>query len=47
MATHIINKVNSRLSFLYQQNKFLNIPLSRLLCNAMIQRFFYYACNAW
>ena len=41
------NKVNSRLRFLYRQNKFLDIPLCRLLCNAMIQPFFDYACNAW
>ena len=34
MATHVINKVNSRLRFLYRQNKFLDIPLRRLLCNA-------------
>ena len=47
MATHVINKVNSRLRFLYRQNKFLDIPLRRLLCNAMIQPFFDYACNAW
>ena len=36
MATHVINKVNSRLRFLYRQIKFLDIPLRRLLCNAMI-----------
>ena len=47
MATHVINKVNSRLRFLYRQNKFLDISLRRLLCNAMIQPFFDYACNAW
>ena len=48
MATHVINKLNSRLRFLYRQNKFLDIPLRRLLCNAMIQPFFFdYACNAW
>ena len=45
MATHVINKVNPRLRFLYQQNKFLDIPLHRLLCNAMIQPFFDCACN--
>ena len=32
----VINKVNSRLRFLYRQNKFSDIP----------QPFFYYACNA-
>ena len=47
MATHVINKINSRLRFLYRQNKFLNIPVRRLLCNAMIQTFFDYACNAY
>ena len=47
MATHVINKINSKLKFLYRQNKFLDIPLRRLLCNAMIQPFFDYACNAW
>ena len=47
MAIHVINKVNFRLRFLYRQNKFLDIPLRRLLCNAMIQPFFDYACNAW
>ena len=47
MAIHVINKVNSRLKFLYRQNKYLDIPLRRLLCNAMIQPFFDYACNAW
>ena len=47
VAIHVINKVNSRLRFLYIQNKFLDIPLRRLLCNTMIQSFFDYACNAW
>ena len=47
MAIHVINKINSRLRFLYRQNRFLNFPLSRLLCNAMIQPFFGYAYNAW
>ena len=35
------------LRFLYRQNRYLNTPLRRLLCNAMIQPFFDYACNAW
>ena len=25
----------------------LSVPLRRLLCNALIQPFFDYACNAW
>ena len=47
MALHVLNKINSRLRFLYRQNRFLNKPLRRLLCNAMIQPFFDYACPAW
>ena len=45
MATHVISKVNSRLRFLYRQNKFLDILLRKLLCNAIIQLFFDYACK--
>ena len=44
MATDVINKVNSRLRFLYRQNKFLDILLRRLLCNAMLKP---YTSNAW
>ena len=40
MALHILYKINSRLKFLYRQNRFLNKPLRRLLCNMMIQAFF-------
>ena len=47
MALHVINKVNSRLKFLYRQGNSLSIPLRRLLCNVMFQPFFDYACNAW
>ena len=46
MAIDVINKINSRLRFLYRQNRFLNFPLRRLLYNIMIQHFFDYACNA-
>ena len=34
MAIHVINKINSRLRFLYRQNRFFNFPFPRLLCNA-------------
>ena len=36
-STHVIKKVNSRLRFIYRQSKFLNIRLSRLLCNGMMK----------
>ena len=47
MALHVLNKINSRLRFLYRQNRFLNKPLRRLLYNTMIQPFFDYVCPAW
>ena len=46
IALHVLNKINSRLRFLYRQNRSLNKPLRRLLCNAMIQPFFGYTCPA-
>ena len=47
MAIHVINRINFTLRFLSHQNRFLNFPLSRLLCNTMIHTFFDYACNTW
>ena len=47
MALRVIKKINSRLKFLYQKILFLDIPLRRLLCNALFQRHFDYACTAW
>ena len=47
MALHVLNKIISRLRFLYRKNRFLSKPLQRLLCNAMIQPFFDYAYPAW
>ena len=47
MALNVIDKVNSRLKFLHRQNRFLTPPLRRLLCNALIQPLFDYACTAW
>ena len=45
MALNVIDKVNSHLKF--RQNHFLTPPLHRLLCNAMIQPLFDYACTTW
>ena len=47
MAVKVLNKVNSRLRFLYRKQTFLNSHLRRLLCNALIQPHFDYACQAW
>ena len=47
MALKVINKISSRLRFLYRKNKFLSPPLRRLLCNSLIQPHFDYECSAW
>ena len=47
MALNVIDKVNLRLKFLHRQNRFLTPPLRRLLCNALTQPLFDYACTAW
>ena len=47
MALNIVNKINNKLKFLYRKNNFLTPALRRLLCNALIQPHFDYACSAW
>ena len=47
MATKVLKKINTKLQFLYRQNKFLNKELRRLLCNSLIQPHFDYACASW
>ena len=47
MALKILRKINSRLRFLYRKDKFLTPVLRRMLCNALIQPHFDYACLAW
>ena len=39
--------VNNKLKFLHRKNNFLTSTLKRLLCNALIQPHFDYACSAW
>ena len=43
MALKVINKLNSRLTFLHKKYKFLTPALRRLLCNTLIQPHFDYA----
>ena len=42
MAYKTINKINSRLNYLFRKKHFLTTSLRRLLCNALIQ-----PCTAW
>ena len=47
MALSVLSKINAKIKFLYRKNKFLTPLLRRLLCNALIQPHFDYACSAW
>ena len=47
MALKVINKINGKLKFLYRKNSFLTPGLRRMLCNALIQPHFDYACSTW
>ena len=46
-ALNVVNKTNNKLKFHYLINSFLTPALRRLLCNALIQPHFDYACSAW
>ena len=47
MANKVISKVNARLKLSHRRNKYLTPNLRRLLCNALTQPHFVYACSAW
>ena len=47
MAPDVVSKINTRLKFLYRKNEFLSPQLRWLLCNALIQPQFGYACSVW
>ena len=47
VALNVVSKINTRLKFLYRKDKFLSPQLRRLLCNALIQPHFDYACSVW
>ena len=47
MALNVVSKINTRLKFLYRKNKLLSPQLRRLLCTALIQPHFDYACSVW
>ena len=47
LTLNVVNKINNKLKFLYRKHSFLTQALRRLLCNALIQPHFDYACSAW
>ena len=47
IALNVIHKINNKLKFLHCKNDFLTPTLRCLLCNALLQPYFDYACSAW
>ena len=47
MTLNVVNKINTKLKFLYRKNSYLTPALRRQLCNGLIQPHFDYACFAW
>ena len=47
MAPKVLGTIKGRPKFLYRKQNFLSFSLRRLLCSALIQPHFGYACAAW
>ena len=47
IVENVINKVNTRLKFLYRNGSWLNTRSRLTLSSALIQCYFYYCCSSW
>ena len=47
MTLNVVNKIDNNLKFLYHKKSFLTPVLRHLLCKALIQPYFQYACPDW
>ena len=47
MVKTISTKVSRKLSFMYRKQRYLDKDVRRLLCNALIQPHYDYACSSW
>ena len=47
MVENISSKVSNKLRFLYRKKRFFNKDTRRVLCNALIQPHYDYACCSW
>ena len=47
IVNNIVQKVNTRLKFLYRQYCFLNEKLRKSVCSALIQCHLDHACSSW
>ena len=47
MGNSVIKKINAKLKFLYRKSAFFGTNERKLLCSALVNPHFEYACNAW
>jgi hypothetical protein len=47
MGTSVVQKVNSKIKFLYRNKVFFGIKERKMLCSALLQSNFDYACKSW
>ena len=47
MGNSVIKKVNAKLKFLYRKSAFFGTNERKLLCSALVNPHFEYACNVW
>ena len=47
MGNSVIKKVNAKLKFFYRKSAFFGTNERKLLCSALVNPHFEYACNAW
>ncbi len=47
MGNSVIKKINSKIKFLFRKSVFLGLKEKKMLCSALVQSNFDYACNSW
>ena len=47
MGTSILKKINAKVKFLYRKRIFFGAKEKKMLCSALVQSSFDYACNCW
>ena len=47
MGTSVIRNINSKIKFLYRKGSYFGFKEKKMLCSAIIQPSFDYACNSW
>jgi len=47
IAENVVKKTGNRLKFLYRHSKCLNQHCKKILCSALCQSYFDYACSSW